>query len=79
MTDGATTSAAGVELSAAQREAAAVMAEARALLQRAAEWRGDLPAASTLPCPIDDDEAHARVQDALEELRRSAARKQTKR
>ena len=74
LTDETTTSAAGSEVSAAQREAAAAVAEAKELLQRAAEWHGDLPAASALPCPIDDDEAHARVQDALEELRRSAAK-----
>ena len=64
--------AAGMD--AAQKEAAAAVAEAKLLLERAAEWRGNMPAAAELPCEIDDDDAHARVQAALEELRRSATK-----
>ena len=69
-----TVDAAAAGLSATERDAAAAVEAATRLLQSAVEWQGILPAASELPCSIDDDENHARVQDAIEELRRVASR-----
>ena len=68
------TAAAAAGMSATQQETAAVVEAATRLLQSAVEWTGKLPSVSELPCAIDDDDAHARVQGALEELRRVATK-----
>ena len=70
----AATTAAAAGMSFEQRDAAAAVAEALDLLERASAWRGTAPTAAELPCPIDDDETHARVAAELDELRRNAAK-----
>ena len=70
----AATTAAFTSMKTVEREAAEAVEEAQKLLERAMAYRGALPAAADLPCRIDDEEEHTRVQGSMDALRKVAAR-----
>ena len=59
---------------ATQKEAADAVETALRLISSAHAWRGATPSAVELPCSIDDDEEHRRLQEAVPLLRIEAAR-----
>ena len=64
----------GVLPNATQKEAADAVETALRLISSAHAWRGATPSAVELPCSIDDDEEHRRLQEAVPLLRIEAAR-----